>query len=110
MTVNFTKKIFIFLFVLLFPLYAKEKPRELIYKDAVVYTGYTKYVFTDPKTNKDWDLDVPSDEVKKYSIPKNLLENPEEVEGLVGANPKMIGKKFIITELKNGGKKVTLKK
>lgn len=107
---NTVKTAFIFLFIAFFPLFSKEKPMEMIYKDAIVYTGYTKYIFTDPKTKKDWELDVPSDEVKKFSIPKTLLENPEEVEGLVGANPKMIGKKFIITDLKNGGKKVTLKK
>ena len=77
-----------------------------IYKDATVYTGYTNYSFKDAKTGKDIEIQATSEHIdpdlaKKIVVPKNLLEDPEKIEGLPGANPKLVGKKFKIQYLKN---------
>ncbi len=100
------KTILLWILILITPLSSKEKSLELIYKDAVVYTGVTIYYFTETQTNKPWELKVPFEDRSKYSVPKKLLENPEDVEGPVGANPKMIGKKFKALKLKNGAYKI----
>ena len=77
-----------------------------IYKHAMVYTGYTNYSFTDAKTGKEieiqaTDKNIDPDLAKKIVVPKDLLEDPEKIEGLPGANPKLVGKKFKIQYLKN---------
>lgn len=77
-----------------------------IYKDATVYTGYTQYLFTDAKTGKDIEIQATDKNIdpalaKKILVPKDLLEDPEKNEGLPGANPKLVGKKFKIQYLKN---------
>lgn len=102
-------KFLILLLVLMlssFPLFTKEKVRVGIYQDAVVYTGVTQYIFQDSQTGKTFQISVPFEERNKFSIPKNLLEDPNDVEGVVGANPKMIGKKFTITEVPKGITKI----
>lgn len=98
------KLLFVCLVILFssFALNAKEKVQVGIYEDATFYTGVTKYYFKDPKTGKKFQIDIPNDEAHKSSIPKNLLEDPNEIEGIPGANPKMLGKKFTITERKDG--------
>lgn len=87
---------------------SKNTPREVtaIYKDATVYTGYTNYLFKDVKTGKDieiqaTDKNIDPDLAKKIEVPKDLLEDPRNIEGLPGANPKLIGKKFKIKYLKD---------
>ncbi len=104
-------KLFIYsllLFFSSFSLIAKNEVKEGVFEDAVVYTGVTQYFFKDSQTGKTFQVNVPSDEAHKSSVPKNLLEDPNEIEGLPGANPKMIGKKFKITKRKDGSVQITL--
>ncbi|MDX1959731.1 MAG: hypothetical protein SFU98_14240 [Leptospiraceae bacterium] len=70
------------------------------YEDATVYTGYTLYVFKDVASGEKVEIQQVSGETK-VKAPKNLLEDPKEIEGLPGANPKMVGKTFTIKYLKN---------
>ena len=71
-----------------------------IYKDATFYTGYTSYLFTDSKTGKEIEIQAVSGE-KKVKAPKDLLEDTSKIEGIPGANPEKIGKKYSIQYLKN---------
>jgi hypothetical protein len=84
-----------------------------IYENATVYTSYTLYSFKDAKTGKKIEINSTSEFVdaelaKKVVVPKDLLEDPTKIEGLPGANPKLVGKKFNIQYLPND--KIIVKK
>ncbi len=100
------KKIFIFTIILTFSfsnLFAKDKAiiKEITatYVNATVYTGYTGYFFKDKKTGKEIQVQDAHDP-EMVKVPNDLLEDSKDLEGLPGANPKLIGKKFIIHYLK----------
>jgi hypothetical protein len=69
-----------------------------IYESCTVYTGSTKYYF---KPEKGEMIEVSAlnkgmEDEEKYRIkmPDNLIDDSKDLEGLPGANPKMVGKKF----------------
>ena len=72
-----------------------------IYQDCTVYTGYTGYFFKDKKTGKKIQIQVVNDPENKVTVPKDLIEDTKDLEGLPGANPKMVGKAFEILYFKD---------
>jgi hypothetical protein len=108
------KRIFIFTIILtlsLWNLSAKDKSviKEVTatYVSATVYTGYTGYFFKDKKTGKEIQVQDAHDP-EMVKVPNNLLEDSKDLEGLPGANPKLVGKTYIIKYL-NGDKIVVTK-
>lgn len=71
------------------------------YVSATVYTGYTGYFFKDKKNGKEIQVQDAQD-LEMVKVPNDLLEDSKDLEGLPGANPKLIGKKYIIKYLKDG--------
>lgn len=77
---------------------AKSKSVEVTYENCTVYTGKTDYFFK-RVDNKEEILVIVSNEslgVKTIKVPKGLIDDDKNLEGLPGAHPKMIGKKFLI--------------
>ncbi|TAG03942.1 MAG: hypothetical protein EAZ44_05465 [Cytophagia bacterium] len=79
----------------------KTKSVEVTYESATFYVGQVVYFFkrVDNKeelsvgvTNKPFDAEMK----KKIKVPKGMLEDTKDIEGLPGANPAMVGKKFLI--------------
>ena len=75
----------------------KTKKVEATYKNFVVYTGKTDYIFKRIDNGEDIFVIVSNDEeMTSPSVPKGLIDDDKNLEGLPGAHPKMLGKSFII--------------
>lgn len=75
------------------------------YISATFYAGSTHYFFK-TKEDKLFKINVlnePEEQVVK--LPKNLLDPNKNLEGPPGANPKLIGKKFMVKTDENGSAK-----
>ncbi|MDX1904854.1 MAG: hypothetical protein SFU27_11920 [Thermonemataceae bacterium] len=73
---------------------------EAIYLECTVYASTTIFHFKDTIKGDSIDVSVFSEPdttgVFVPKMPKNMIDDDPNLEGLPGANPKMIGKKFII--------------
>jgi hypothetical protein len=80
----------------------KQKSLEVIYKSAIAYAGSTQYFFEDIKTKNEIIVSVENVSIdgKRIvpKIPKNMLKisKNKDGEGLPEANPKLVGKKFLV--------------
>ncbi len=111
---NHMKKIQIFaLFVSLFCVslqtivYAQKGTTQVIaiYENCTVYAGSTEYAFKNAKTNEPITfsvLSIPEKGIKIPKVPKNLIESTKNIEGVPGANPAQVGKKFKLTYNQEG--------
>jgi len=63
------------------------------YASAAVYAGKTEYQFIG-EDGQDFLISDGNEEEKSIKTPDNLLEDPDEIDDLPGANPILIGKKF----------------
>lgn len=76
-----------------------QKEVEAIYQDCTVYAGSTIFFF---KTIQGDTIQVSilnkgmEEAEKSAKVPENLVDDSKDLEGVPGANPKMIGKKFKI--------------
>jgi hypothetical protein len=69
-----------------------------VYEDCAVYAGSTKFVFK-PEKGETIEVSVlnkgmEDEELYRIKMPDNLVDDSKDLEGLPGANPKMVGKKF----------------
>lgn len=78
---------------------SKQKEIEAIYQDCTVYAGSTIFFF---KTTQGDTIQVSilnkgmEGAEKSAKVPENLVDDSKDLEGVPGANPKMVGKKFKI--------------
>ena len=70
--------------------------QKVTYKDATYYTGSVQFFFLDEKAQQVMVSisNLPEDSGAIY--PKYLLESTDTLEGIPGANPKVIGKPFLL--------------
>jgi len=76
---------------------------EATYFDCTIYTGITYYFFKSVATGDTIQVGIQSPEMRdpedKTPIPKmpnKMIDDDPNLEGLPGAHPKMLGKKFKI--------------
>ncbi len=78
---------------------SKQKEVEAIYQDCTVYASSTIFFF---KTAQGDTIQVAilnkgmEEAEKSAKVPENLVDDSKDLEGVPGANPKMVGKKFKI--------------
>ena len=68
-----------------------------IYEDCTVYAGSTDYSFQDIKTKTSFSvriLNIREKGIFSPKIPKNLIDPSKDLEGVPGANPAVVGKRF----------------
>jgi hypothetical protein len=77
---------------------AQNKEIEVTYESCTVYAGSTKFFFKPAQGEliEVSTLNKGMEDEEKYRIkmPNNLVDDSKDLEGLPGANPKMVGKKF----------------
>ncbi len=80
----------------------------VVYTDAQVYTGTTRYVFKD-KTGKRINVDIPNSSQggTKVYLPGNLLENTNQ--GPPTANPHLLGQSFVLDYDRSTNKVIAVK-
>jgi hypothetical protein len=80
-----------------------------IYQDCTVYTMRTEYNFLNEATKEEIKLHISqADEEKQADVPKNLIDDSKNLEGVPGANPAMVGRRFVL-RYNNGGNIVSVK-
>jgi hypothetical protein len=79
-----------------------------LFNDAIVYTGKTDFDFQiDGKTKlipvafEVYSQIEKGKKVAGFDLPKDLIDPSQDLEGLPGGNPKLIGKKYQITIAKD---------
>ncbi|TAE74584.1 MAG: hypothetical protein EAZ85_04325 [Bacteroidetes bacterium] len=83
------------------------KKIDVTYENCTVYTGKTDYFFKRIDNKEEIMVTVTAapfvDKGQKVpDVPKGLVDDSKDLEGLPGAHPKMIGKPFVIFYDKNG--------
>jgi hypothetical protein len=78
---------------------ATSKEIEVVYESCAVYASSTKFYFK-PAQGDLIEISVWNEGMEDYpspiKLPNNLLEDDENIEGPLGANPEVIGKKYIL--------------
>ncbi len=77
------------------------KKIDVTYENCTVYTGKTDYLFKRIDNKQEITVVVSAPQfvekgTKVPSLPKGLVDDSKNLEGLPGANPKMVGKPFVI--------------
>jgi hypothetical protein len=77
---------------------SKSQEIEATYESCTVYAGSTKFFFK-PAQGELIEVSVlnkgmADEEIYRIKMPDNLVDDRKDLEGLPGANPKMVGKKF----------------
>jgi hypothetical protein len=71
---------------------------EVTYESCTVYAGSTKFFFKPTQGElievSTLNKGMADEELYRIKMPDNLVDDSKDLEGLPGANPKMVGKKF----------------